>query len=183
MDPLLAPVDAGARLALQPVAPRSTRAATERTLATLLSAGLAASAGMTHISATVDHTSEWWPYSAFFAALATTQFAWAWAIIARPSLRLFWLGLCLHVTVVCLWAVSRTTGIPIGPNAWQHESVGLSDTVASVDEAFIVILLAPALLLAGLSRTAGALTAIARRCAPILIAVSLTAFLVGAHAG
>jgi hypothetical protein len=183
MDPRLARLDGRGRASLEPVRPRLSRVSTDRTLATLLSAGLAVAAGITHVSATVDHSSGWWPYPAFFATLATAQFAWAWAIISRPTRALLWLGLCLHALVVCLWAVSRTTGIPIGPNAWQPETVGLSDTVATVDEAFVVILLAPALVLADRGRAAEGLVAISRRCALILIAGSLIAFLVGAHAG
>jgi|SRR5947209_20583595 len=49
-------------------------------------------------------------------------------------------GVVLCLGVVVVWALSRTTGLPIGPEPWQREPVGAADLIATADEVAIVLL-------------------------------------------
>ncbi len=46
----------------------------------------------------------------------------------------------MSLALVCLWTVSRTSGIPIGAAPWTPEPVGLLDAIASADEAVLAVL-------------------------------------------
>lgn len=53
--------------------------------------------------------------------------------------------------IVVVWLVSRTVGLPFGPERLQAEAVGFKDALATYAEAMIVVLVA-VLLLSRLSR-------------------------------
>ena len=65
-----------------------------------------------------------------------------------PAGRAGWLGAGLLVSagVIAVWAVSRTTGLPLGPEAGSPEPVGFADIGATLDELALVILAAALLL-------------------------------------
>jgi hypothetical protein len=47
-------------------------------------------------------------------------------------------GLTVNAATVVLWAVTRTEGLPIGPEHWTAEPVGTPDVIAGVLELVIV---------------------------------------------
>jgi hypothetical protein len=51
-----------------------------------------------------------------------------------------WLGALGSVAVIAAWTVSRTAGLPFGPEPWNPESVGLIDALATADEAALALL-------------------------------------------
>jgi hypothetical protein len=125
------------------------------------------------------HFREYWLFGLFFAVIAPLQLAWAY-LASRPAVRAAVLvaGAVGNLTVALVWLVSRTVGLPIGPDAWQAESVHLPDVVATLDE-IAIALLAAALLrprIPGGSRVAlgGAWT---------LAGLSLIGAMVGAGSG
>ena len=103
--------------------------------------GLSWGAGFIHVAASYRHL-DYVPYAAAFAMLAAIQFAWGVLVYRRPSRTLLVAGALLSLGTVCVWLVSRTSGLPVGPERWRPEAWGLPDTVASADELTLCVLLA-----------------------------------------
>jgi hypothetical protein len=105
-----------------------------------LACGLSWGAGLIHVHAATDHVDGYVLFAVFFALLALAQFAWGIAICRSPARGLLGAGAVVSVLVVMLWAVSRTIGLPIGPEPWSPEPLGAIDSIASGDEAFLALL-------------------------------------------
>ena len=103
-------------------------------------AALSIVAGAIHAVVAPPHFVEAWAYGTFFAVLAAFQLAWAVWIYARPSTPGFRIGAGVNAAVIGVWIVSRTTGMPFGPEPWQAESVGALDLAATAGEALIAVL-------------------------------------------
>ena len=84
----------------------------------------AAAAGV-HFAVAPEHFQEWWGFGAFFVASGLAQLVWA----ACPSNVA--IGICGNAALIALWAISRTSGLPFGPNAGTPEAIGPVD-LASV---------------------------------------------------
>lgn len=100
----------------------------------LLSAGAAA----IHFVVISEHFEEWWIFGLFFAVTAMAQLTWAVLIVTRCSRLLTWSGVVGNAAIVALWIVTRTAGMPLGPDAGTPEPVGVADSVASAFEVGIV---------------------------------------------
>jgi hypothetical protein len=72
-------------------------------------------AALLHAAFTPGHWSETWSHGLFFAVVAWLQLALAVALVAFPSRRVFAFA-TLNVVVIVTWVLSRTVGVPIGPN-------------------------------------------------------------------
>jgi hypothetical protein len=107
--------------------------------ALFLAAGLSWGACMIHVEAAIDHFQESVLYAVFFAVLAVVQLLWGIAIYRRPSRRLLAAGVVMSLMVVALWIMTRTTGIPVGPERWTSEPVGTADSLASGDELVLAL--------------------------------------------
>jgi hypothetical protein len=101
---------------------------------------LSAAAGMVHLTVASDHFAEYFLFGLFFVVVGLAQIAWA-AIVAitGPVDRLLMLSIG-NALVVALWLVSRTTGVPLGPNSGRPEPVGYADVVTTVFELVLVVL-------------------------------------------
>jgi hypothetical protein len=93
-----------------------------------------------HVVASAGHFSEWWLYGVFFAGLATWQAAWGVLVYRDPTERAIVTGAGVNVGVVLLWLVTRTVGLPFGPDQFSPEKVGVLDIAATVDELSIACL-------------------------------------------
>src|SRR5262245_17305277 len=91
-----------------------------------------------HFAVTGDHFQEGVAFGLFFAALAWAQLLWAVGILLAPSRLLLLAGLAGNLGVVAIWAVSRTAGLPVGPEAGTAESGGVADVAATIVELLIV---------------------------------------------
>jgi hypothetical protein len=100
----------------------------------LLSLGAAA----VHAVVIESHFAEYWLFGVFFALLALLQGGWAVAVVFRPSRRLLIWGAVGNGIVVAVWLVTRTLGLPLGPEAGSTEAVGFVDTAATVFEVLLV---------------------------------------------
>jgi hypothetical protein len=99
----------------------------------IAAAGLVSAAGM-HAAVVPEHFREYVPYGIFFAALSVGQ-CWLAVVVTRRGERRTVLYVALaSVWVVALWLVSRTTGLPIGPEPWQAEEFGRLDIASSCAE-------------------------------------------------
>lgn len=96
--------------------------------------------GAIHAVVAAPHFAEAWAYGTFFALLAVFQLAWGVWIYARPSTSGFRTGAALSLTVIGIWVVSRTTGVPFSPEPWQAEPVGALDLAATAGEALVAVL-------------------------------------------
>jgi hypothetical protein len=103
--------------------------------AALLSAGAAA----IHASVAVPHFDESALYGLLFVATVLFQAGWAALVLAAPSVRLLGAGVVVNAGVIGAWAVSRTFGLPYGPEPWTAEPVGPLDLAATSFELGIVV--------------------------------------------
>lgn len=104
-------------------------------------AGVLAVAGAIHVVAGFDHLPEYMPFAAAFFGMAAFQLLAAAALArgtATDALRGAIVG--LSVAIAALWAVSRLVGLPIGPEPWQPEAVGVQDAVCTVAELLAAVL-------------------------------------------
>jgi hypothetical protein len=99
----------------------------------VLAFAAAASAGAAGVHAAVcpEHYGEAALYGAFFTVTAVAQLAWAAALMLRPSRRMMHAGLVASVAIVALWLLTRTAGIPLGPERGEVEEVGTLDMIAT----------------------------------------------------
>jgi hypothetical protein len=114
----------------------------------LAAAGSVIAAGV-HVAVCPEHYGEGWLYGAFFTVTATAQLLWAALLMLRPDPRVVRAGLVATLALVALWAVTRTAGIPLGPERGEVEEVGALDAVATTCEALVVMASAWALTRSG----------------------------------
>ncbi len=91
-------------------------------------AALTAGAGAIHLAVVPDHLREYPLFGIFFGVVGAAQLAAAAAVL-RPTRRLLPGVAVGQALLVALWLVSRTTGLPIGPEPWQPEEIGVADVV------------------------------------------------------
>jgi hypothetical protein len=94
-----------------------------KSLVTFAAVASAAAAGI-HFAVAPEHFDEWWGFGTFFVVSGAAQLAWA----AFP--RKAWIGIAGNALFIALWAVSRTRGLPIGPEAGTPEAVGPLDVIS-----------------------------------------------------
>jgi hypothetical protein len=109
------------------------------TVPVLVAALLSLVAASVHTLVCPEHFHEALLYGGFFAVAAAAQLAWVGLVLWRPSRRLLTVGLLANLAVVLLWAVTRTVGIPFGPEAGTVEAIEGLDIVATVGEVGIVV--------------------------------------------
>ncbi|MGI8586747.1 MAG: multicopper oxidase family protein [Chloroflexia bacterium] len=87
-----------------------------------------------HFAVMPAHFDEWLPFGIFFMLVAAAQVALAVATVLRPSRRLFGTGAAMTAGVLGIWVVTRTVGLPIGPDSGTPEAVGVADVAAALLE-------------------------------------------------
>ena len=118
----------------------------ERATVLLYAAALSLIAALIHLWAMPEHFEEWWGYGIFFLIAAVAQACYGLALLTRLSRALLLLGVVGNLSIVSLWVVTRTVGIPfLGPHAGEVEPVGAMDLLATMAEMALVTLLLAAL--------------------------------------
>ncbi len=125
-------------------------------------------AGVIHLSLGPEHMSQWVVLGTGFYVAGALQVAWGVALL-RTGRRLLTVGALGSLLFIAMWVVSRTSGLPVGPEAGQAESVGIADTLCVGLEA--VVLLGALVLLR--RPTAGLAPAGRRAVVTVLSAVTL----------
>jgi hypothetical protein len=137
-------------------------------------------AGLVHLAVVREHLEQWWVFGVFFAVVGAAQIVWALLALAAdraPFLRLVVAG---NLALVALWATTRTTGIPIGPERWAPEPAGRADVLCIVLELATVVALAVAArgvrrpVVANVGRSRGAGRAVALMFAGALAVSAVT---------
>jgi hypothetical protein len=152
-----------------PAAPRPVAARSEPVL---ILAAFAWGSAAIHAVVAVPHFHEYVPYGVAFTVLAAAQAGWGVLVSCRPTVRWLGAGMLVSVGVIAVWAISRTVGLPLGPEAGSPEPVGFADVGATLDELALVMLAAA--LLRGRARTLGLW---ARQAALIVLVFSGVALL------
>ncbi len=104
-------------------------------------AGLSLVAAAIHVKVAPEHFSEWWGYGAFFVALAVAEVALVAALAVRPAAWVIQAGIWGNLATLMMYLVSRTGGVPLGPEAGAVEEVEVLGIVASTAEAALLVLL------------------------------------------
>jgi hypothetical protein len=93
-----------------------------------------AAAATIHLAVVWPHANESLLLGVLFALAGAFQLAWAPLVLVRPSRRVLAAGAVVNAGIALAWAVSRTVGLPFGPEAWSPEPVGLADSAATIFE-------------------------------------------------
>src|SRR3954467_4824364 len=96
-----------------------------------------------HTAVIAPHFAEWWAEGAFFLALSVLEGALAAALLLAPSRTVSQAAVLASLATIAVWAWSRTTGLPIGPEAGYPEAVGRADTIPTLLDALTALALAP----------------------------------------
>jgi hypothetical protein len=141
----------------------------------LTACGLALGAGLIHAAAAVVHLPHYWPEGAFFAVLASGQMALCVGLYRSKRSYPLVLAIVTSLSVALLWVLSRTSGLPVGPEPWRPEPVGPLDVIASADEVVLALLAALQLRAPGSRAAAVACKRFAVGLGVVLITVSALA--------
>jgi hypothetical protein len=106
-----------------------------------------ATAGI-HFAVMGEHFREYLAYGIFFSLVAWFQALWALGVVVSPTRAILSVGLVVNAAVVVIWVVSRTAGLPIGPEPGTAEPAAFLDILSTVLEIGIVVITG-ALLLRG----------------------------------
>jgi multisubunit Na+/H+ antiporter MnhG subunit len=120
------PVDDGVAGRSWPCGPHLALAATS-----LAAAGI-------HFAVMPEHFDEYVTFGVFFSVVAWLQALWAGAVALQPRRWLLVAGLVGNLVVVVVWAVSRTAGLPLGPESGEAEAASFIDVLSTVLEVVIV---------------------------------------------
>ena len=101
-------------------------------------AALSMAAAAIHFAVMEEHFAEYVAFGVFFSVVAWLQAIWAVGVIVLPSRRLLLAGLVGNTLVILVWLVSRTAGLPIGPEAGTPEPAAFVDVLSTILEVGIV---------------------------------------------
>jgi hypothetical protein len=121
-------------------------------VAAYAAAGLSLVAVLIHLWVAPEHFEEWWGYGSFFVICAIAQMLFAPLLLRWPAGSLIPLaGIAGNLVVVLLYLVSRTWGMPLGPD-WvllspdaahleDPEVLGMLATAAELGTIFFLVIL------------------------------------------
>lgn len=141
-----------------------------------------ASAGI-HFAVMGDHFNEYFLFGLFFSVVAWLQALWALGVVVAPTRALLIAGLIGNAVVAVVWLFSRTSGLPIGPEAGTPEPVSFLDVLSTVLEVGIVIVIAALLRRGGRTRARNDARASMTVAGFALVLVLLTTAAVASSAG
>jgi hypothetical protein len=99
-------------------------------------------AGLVHAAVIREHWSERAVYGVFFAVVAAGQLGWGLAALARDRAPFPGRVAAANGALIALWALTRTVGLPFGPDAGTPEAVGAADLGAVALQGILVVAVA-----------------------------------------
>lgn len=106
-----------------------------------LTGALSLVAALIHFSVAREHFAEWWGYGAFFVVAGLGELAFPVLFARRPAGWVLQAGIWGNLAPILLYMVSRTAGIPLGPDAGAVEDLEVLGITATVAEAGVVLIL------------------------------------------
>ena len=92
-----------------------------------------------HMLVTPEHFAAWWGYGMFFVVVANVEIALACLLVLHPSRWILRAGLWSTMATLLMYFVSRTSGIPLGPDSGMVEEVETLGLIATVAEAGMLV--------------------------------------------
>jgi hypothetical protein len=133
----------GRRVASALPAPRSYSPAQELALVAAL---LVFISSFIHSAQIQGHFEQYWLYGVFFAVAACLQATWSLLVYRDPlNRRVLVAGAVGNAALIVIWAISRTVGVPVGPQGWHPEATGVIDVLSKLDELAAIVLIAAVL--------------------------------------
>lgn len=161
---------------------------------------LSIGAAVIHFAVTFEHFQEYTLYGVFFLIISWAQLIWPAGLFWRPARwrerprkrrwETLWLGLGLagNAIVLGIYVVSRTAGLPFGPDLHHPESAGALDVVSCVLEALLIagcaaLLWRPSLADRPVRRRSGFAALAATAAVPALVIAATSAVMTPGWAG
>jgi hypothetical protein len=120
--------------------PRARADSTVEAMA-LVAALLVFVSSLIHSALIDDHWHQYWLYGAFFALVTFLQAIWAVLVLGDPlNQRVLIAGAAGNALLIVIWAVSRSVGVPIGPENGHPEAIGVLDVLSKLDELVAIVL-------------------------------------------
>lgn len=129
---------AGSRLLSRPA---GDAARTDASQAGVAAAALSLAVAMIHLWAAVGYFEVWWGYGTFFLGVAAAQGLFSVALLRWPGPALSLAGILGNLSVILIYILSRTSGVPFGPHAGRAEDAGILDMSATGIELMTVVFL------------------------------------------
>jgi hypothetical protein len=114
--------------------PATTTPAGADTAARALVAASLLGSAVVHTLVVGEHLEEWLPAGLFFIVLVLVETVLAVAVLHRWSRTVGLAVVVSGIGTVAVWALSRSTGLPVGPEAWTPEPVGVPDVACCLVE-------------------------------------------------
>ena len=111
-----------------------------------IAVGLSLAAAVIHFAVLEAHLVDGLLFGLFFLAVGAFQLIWAQAYLLNRGRAVAAAGVLANTAIVATWLLSRTIGVPLGPQAWVPEPVGLVDLTATSLELALIALLLPSLM-------------------------------------
>jgi hypothetical protein len=143
---LVATIVVGATLERRGVFGAAGRTVSLTTPLAVIAAGLSLAAAGIHFAVLQDHLEVDLSEGVFFFALGWFQLIWAQVYLLRAHRRIAAAAVVVNAATVLIWLASRTVGLPIGPQPWVPEQIGLADLLATTFEVGLIGLLLPSIL-------------------------------------
>ncbi len=97
----------------------------------VVAASAAAGSALIHFAVAPEHFEEWWGFGLFFVVCGQVQMGWALALGRAHSGWMLAIGIVGSLILVLVWGLSRTAGLPFGPEPGTPEPVSIPDVVSA----------------------------------------------------
>jgi hypothetical protein len=108
-----------------------------------IAAALSLGAAAIHFAVVQEHLAEYFLFGLLFIALGWFQAIWAQVYLLRRNPPVAWVAIAVNLGTIAVWVVSRTVGLPFGPDAWEPEAMGALDLISTIFELLLVGILLP----------------------------------------
>jgi hypothetical protein len=126
-------------VALVAIGFRSTRSLNPPGALRFTVAVASAGAATIHFAVIDQHFAEFFLFGVFFVLTALAQLVWVVAVVCNSTRRVYLIGAIGNALIAVTWIISRTTGLPFGPEAGEPEPAGIADVVSTAFELAIVV--------------------------------------------
>jgi hypothetical protein len=96
-------------------------------------------AGVTHFAAVPDHRAEWWLAALLFTVVGAFQIIWGAAALNEHRSAVLQSAVVVNAVAILVWLVSRTVGLPFGPESGQAESVDVLSVACVLAELAVIV--------------------------------------------
>jgi hypothetical protein len=96
----------------------------------VVAASATAGSALIHFAVAPEHFAEWWGLGLFFVVCGQVQIGWALLLGRFRGRCMLAVGAAGSLFLVLLWALSRTAGLPFGPDPGLPEPASLPDVLS-----------------------------------------------------